>query len=288
MMKSSAETAAGDAPYRFLDVQPVAGSLGAEIFGVQLNELTNESFAEVHRAFVEHQVIFFRDQSLDPDTYLEFGRRWGEIMLYPYMQGVPSHPEILEILKTELDTYTFGNQWHTDSSFLEIPPKLTMLYALELPPAGGDTGYANMYDAYESLSDGMKRMLSDLKVLNVGDQKVPRFKELHGMKQQDPGDVQVSDVHPVVRTHPESARKALYIGAHSVQFEGMTEDESTPLLTYLKAHGTRPEFTCRFRWQPGSVGIWDNRCVQHYAIDDYPGQRRRMHRITIAGEERPY
>ena len=276
------------AKYNLFDIRPVAGALGAEIFGVDLNEPTADVFDEIYRAFVEHQVIFFRDQSLDADAYLAFAHLWGDIMLYPYMAGLPSHPEILEVLKTPDDTYAFGNQWHTDSSFLHIPPKATMLYAQEIPEAGGDTGYASMYAAYESLSPRLQQVLADLNVLNVGDQKVPRFAELSGMKPQDPGEVEVRAVHPVVRTHPDSGRKALFIGAHSVQFDGMTEAESTPLLEFLKNHGTRQELTCRFRWQPGSLAVWDNRCVQHYAIDDYVGQRRRMHRITIAGEEPPY
>jgi taurine dioxygenase len=274
--------------YRLIDVRPITGSLGAELFGVDLGTLDDDQFAEIHRAFVEFHVIFFRDQTLDPDAYLAFARRWGDIMLYPYMEGLPNHPEILEILKTELDTYTFGNQWHTDSSFLPIPPKATMLYALEVPPAGGDTAFANMHQAYDALSAGLQRVLSDLRVLNVGDQKVPRFKELHGMKQQDPGDVAVRAVHPAIRTHPDTGRPALWVGAHSVEFEGLTAEESAPLLDYLKQHGVRPEFSCRVRWREGTVGIWDNRCVQHYAIDDYAGIRRRMHRITIAGEEAPY
>lgn len=274
--------------YQFLQVRPVAGSLGAELSGVDLGNLTDEQFAEIYRAFVVHQVIFFRDQELDEAAYISFARRWGDIMLYPYMQGLPDHPEILQVLKEPEDTYAFGNQWHTDSSFITIPPKATMLYALELPPAGGDTGYASMYRAYDALSNGMKQILADLRVFNVGNQKVPRFTELSGMTQQDPGDVETQAHHPLIRTHPDSGRKALNVGAHSVGIEGLTDEESAPLLDYLYRHGTRQEFTCRFRWKEGTVGIWDNRCVQHYAIDDYQGHRRRMHRITIAGEEAPF
>ncbi len=274
--------------YASLRVQPVAGSLGAEVSGVDLGALTDAQFDEIHRAFTTHQVIFIRDQELDEETYISFARRWGDIMLYPYMQGLPDHPEILQVLKEPEDTYAFGSQWHTDSSFIAIPPKATMLYALELPSAGGDTAYASMYHAYDALSDGMKQLLADLRVLNIGDQRVPRFDELSGMKQKDPGEVQTRAHHPLIRTHPESGRKALNVGAHSIEIEGLTKDESAPLLEFLYAHGTRQEFTCRFRWQEGTVGIWDNRCVQHYAIDDYQGQRRRMHRITIAGDEAPF
>lgn len=271
----------------FFDLRPLSGSLGAELVGVDISTLTDDGFEQLYRAFVEYQVIVLRDQSLDPDAYIDFAARWGEIVRYPYMEGLDGHPQILEVLKTERDTYTFGNQWHTDSSFLSVPPKLTMLYAIELPRAGGDTAFANMYAAYESLSPAMQSLLSGLRVLNVGDQKVPRFEELHGMKQQDPGDVQVRAVHPVVRPHPHSGRTALFVGAHSVGIEGMTTEESEPLLDYLKRHGVRQEFTCRVRWSEGSLCIWDNRCVQHYAIDDYAGCRRRMHRITIAGDGEP-
>jgi taurine dioxygenase len=209
-------------------VRPIAGSLGAELSGVDVGALTTDEFAEVHRAFVEYQVIVFRDQTLEPDAFLAFARRWGEIVRYPSMEGLSTHPEILEILKTEQDTYAFGNQWHTNSSFLAIPPKATMLYALELPFTGGDTVFANMYQAYDSLSAEMQRVLSGLRVLNIGDRKVSRVNELHRMTQQDPGKVQVRAAHPVVRTHPESRRKALFVGAHSVEFEGMTAEESAP------------------------------------------------------------
>ncbi|MGI9605759.1 MAG: TauD/TfdA dioxygenase family protein [Acidimicrobiales bacterium] len=274
--------------YRFLDVRPISGSLGAELSGVDLGNLTSKQFDEIYRAFVAHQVVFFRDQSLDEAAYIAFAKRWGDIMLYPYMEGLPDHPEILQVLKEPADTYAFGSQWHTDSSFITIPPKATMLYALELPPAGGDTAYSSMYHAYEALSDGMKTLLADLRVLNIGDQRVPRFTELSGMKQQDPGEVETRAYHPLIRTHPDSGRKALNVGAHSIEIEGLSADESTAILTYLYTHGTRQEFTCRFQWREGTVGIWDNRCVQHYAIDDYPGHRRRMHRITIAGEEAPF
>lgn len=286
-MTETARTLA-DPQYRFLDVQPIAGSLGAEILGVDLGALNDDIFSEINRALLDHQVIFFRDQSLDLDQYLAFAKRWGKIAIYPYMKGLPTHPEILEILKTEKDTYAFGNIWHTDSSFLAIPPKVTMLYGLEIPPVGGDTAFTNLYMAYETLSDGMKATLEKLRVMNVGDQPLARFSEISDMKAQDPGKVQVKTLHPVVRTHPDTGRKALYVGGHSVHFENMTKEESAPLLGYLKNHAIKPEFTCRFRWRPGSIALWDNRCTLHYAIDDYAGQRRRMHRIIVEAEQAPF
>ena len=274
--------------YQLLDVRPVSGSLGAEIFGVDIGTLTDAAFDEIYRAFVEYQAIIFRDQKLTTDQYLTFGKRWGEIQLYPYAKGLPSHPEILEVLRTEKDAVAFGNVWHYDGSNYPAPPKATMLYALELPPAGGDTMFANMYDAYESLSPGMKSLLETLKGLNVGQRELSFFSDLSGMTKKDPGDMVVSTLHPVVRIHPDSDRKSLFVGHRMEHFEGMTPEESAPLTAFLRSHAIRPEFTCRFSWQVGSLAIWDNRCVQHYAVDDYVGHRRRMHRITIAGEEVPY
>lgn len=285
---AQAATTLSNKPYRFVDVQPIAGSLGAEVLSVDLARIDDEIFHEIYRALLDHQVIFFRDQKLDSDQYLAFAKRWGKIAIYPYMKGLPTHPEILEILKTEKDTYAFGNIWHTDSSFLAIPPKVTMLHSFEMPKAGGDTAFANMYKAYETLSDGMKSLITGMKAMNVGDQPVARFTELSNMQSQDPGKIQVKTIHPVVRTHPDTGRKALYVGGHTIHFDGMTKEESAPLLNYLRQHAITPEFTCRFRWAPGSMAIWDNRCTLHYAIDDYSGQRRRMHRIIIEGEEAPF
>ena len=278
----------GKKTYKNITVKPIAGSLGAEILDVDLKKLNEETFSEIYSAFVDYQVIFFREQSLTSDEYLAFGKRWGEIHHYPYMKGLDSHPEILEILKTENDTYAFGNVWHSDGSFTEIPPKATMLYSLEIPPAGGDTLFSNMYEAYNTLSDGMKKTLLSTRGLNVGDQPLASFSGAKSMNQKDPGKTQVRTYHPAVRTHPDSKKISLYVGRHTIELESFTKNESTPILNYLKNHAIIPEFTCRFTWREGSIAIWDNRCTQHYAIDDYAGHRRRMHRITIMGEESPY
>jgi len=274
--------------YKNFEVRPLAGALGAEILDINLNKIDDETFNEIYKAFIDYQVIGIPNQKLSSDEYLEFGRRWGKIHHYPYMKGLESHPEILEILKTETDTYAFGNVWHSDGSFTEVPPKATMLYAQELPPAGGDTLFADMYQAYDTLSDTMKNVLDTLKGLYVGDQPLAQFSGAKSMKQKDPGKTQVKSYHPIIRTHPDSKNKALYIGGHTVEIEGMSREESEPIINYLKSHSTRPEFICRFKWEPGSIAIWDNRCTQHYAVDDYAGFRRRMHRITILGEEAPY
>jgi taurine dioxygenase len=208
------------------------------------------------------------------------------------MEGMPSHPEVLEIVKTPSDKKNFGGSWHSDQMFSPRPAMGTILYAKEVPSAGGDTLFANLYLAYESLSPGMRRMLDGLRAVSVGD----HFKGHDGksrkdyyagklnMKVRDPGNVQTTSVHPLVRTHPETGRKALYIGGHVHGFEDMTEAESQPLIDFLMDHATRPEFTCRFRWQTGSLAFWDNRCTQHFAVNDYPAETRIMHRITVCGD----
>lgn len=280
-------------PYNKITVSPIAGSLGAEIHGVDLSQdLDEETFGEIRRALLENNVIFFRDQDLQPDSYLKFARRWGSIHRHPYVKPLEGYPDILELLKTEKDTRTFGSNWHTDQAFCEKPAMATMLYALEVPDAGGDTCYANMTAAYEALSDGMKEMLQGLKGVNDGDNKkkyggksrAERYVGISSQTAIDPGELQTVSVHPIVRTHPETGRKSLYISSHTKQFEGMTEEESEPLLNYLAKHIQRPEFSCRFRWQPGSLAIWDNRCSQHKALGDYDGKLRRMYRITIEGD----
>ena len=285
--------------YQTIEVRPVSGALGAEIEGVDLSEdLDNQTFDEVHRALLENLVVFFRDQELTPDRQIAFARRFGDIHFHPFMKGLDDHPEILELIKEEADTRTFGAVWHTDQMFNPKPALATMLYAKEVPPAGGDTMYANMYMAYDALSDGMKEVAGKLKTFNVGDRmkshgreaRKDRYKGSKAMqaKVKDPGDDVVTEaVHPLVRTHPETGRKAIYLGNHSQHFDGMTEEESAPLLKFFAKHATQPEFVCRFRWKVGSLALWDNRCTQHYAVGDYDGERRRMHRITIAGD-RPF
>jgi taurine dioxygenase len=280
--------------YQRIETHKIAGALGAEVEGVDLSqELDEETLGEVRSALLENCVIFFRDQSFTPDQQLAFARRWGEIHLHPFMEGMKSHPEILEIVKTPADKKNFGGSWHTDQMFSPQPAMGTMLYALEVPSAGGDTMFTNQYLAYESLSEGMKAMLGELKVVCAGDNfrqhdgvsRAARYeREMKHMKVKDPGNVQTTSVHPLVRTHPETGRKALYVGGHVQRIDGMTNEESDPIINFLKAHSIRPEFTCRFRWESGSLAFWDNRCTQHFAINDYPAETRIMRRITICGD----
>ncbi|MEM9682473.1 MAG: TauD/TfdA family dioxygenase [Pseudomonadota bacterium] len=278
--------------YRSITVKPMAGAIGAEVGGVNLSrEQPPAVWDEIHRAFLDHLVIAFRDQSLTPQQQIDLAARFGKPTIYPFIQGLDDAPEVIEILKTEKDQDNFGGSWHSDTTYMEHPALGSVLYAKETPAAGGDTMFANMYCAYESLSDGMRASLDGLHALNSSAQnyrggRAAKMKKLAGMKNSYKVNSDVLEaVHPVVRTHPVTGRKALYLnGSHTLRFRGMTEEESKPLIDFLAKHAVRPEFTCRLRWEPRTIAIWDNRCAQHYALNDYPGQRRRMHRVTIEGD----
>ena len=272
-----------------LEVHPIAGALGAEILGVDLaKDLPDETVTAIRRAWLEHLVVFFRDQDLSPARFLAFARQFGEPIEYPFVKGLDECPQIIPVLKLEHETINFGGIWHSDTAYLDVPPMASMLVAREVPLAGGDTEFANMYLAYETLSDGMKRLLHGLVAVNssaAADVSRTREDRLKDSARAD-ARKEYSAPHPVVRLHPETGRRALYVNvAHTVRFEGMTAEESAPVLQYLYRHQVRPEFTCRFRWRPGSLAFWDNRCAQHNAINDYQGHRRLLHRITLAGDE---
>ena len=278
-----------DASFR---VEPVAGALGAQIHGVDLSRpLPDGTFEEIRNTLHEHLVIFFRDQNLTTDQHYAFARRFGDLIPHPYVQGVNGFPEIIEIVKEPEETRNWGGNWHADLTFREQPPAGAVLYGRELPPAGGDTMFANMYLAYETLSEGMRELLDGLHASHVSGQPERYSSQFRGMHERWGNDAQES-VHPVVRTHPVTGRKALFVnGLFTHCFEDMTLEESEPVLTYLYEHSTRPEFTFRFRWSPGSVLIWDNRVVMHNALnDDFgaarngAGFRRVLHRATLAGE----
>jgi taurine dioxygenase len=273
--------------YRHIEVQPVAGSLGAEIRGVDMAAVSgDEAISEIRQAFLDHLVLFFRDQKLTPHEQLAFAQQFGEPMEYPQLKGLPECPLITPVLKLEHERINFGGVWHSDTAYLERPPMASMLYAVEIPPYGGDTLFANQYLAYETLSEGLKRTLDGLVGINTStkaDASKTREDRL-----RDSGAVLkvLLAEHPVARTHPETGRKALYVNAgHTTRFKGWTEQESGPLLDYLFAHQVRPEFTCRLRWEPGSLAFWDNRCTQHNPVNDYQGFRRVMHRVTLAGDK---
>ncbi len=275
-------------PESTIEVRPIAGAIGAEIFGVDLGgALSEATIGAIRRAWLEHCVVFFRDQPLPPEQFLRFARRFGEIVEYPFIRGIEGFPEIIPVVKLEHEKTNFGGIWHSDTSYLQKPPMATMLIAREVPARGGDTMFANTYLAYETLSDGLKQLLDGLIAVNSSlkaDASRTREDRVKEMKRDDAKKEYVGE-HPVVRTHPETGRKALYLNvAHSVRFKDMTEAESGPLLNYLIQHQTRPEFTCRFHWEVGSIAFWDNRCTQHNPVNDYHGYRRTMHRITLAGD----
>lgn len=274
-----------------MTVTPIAGALGAEIGGVDLSRpLDTQTVGAIRQALLDHLVVFFRDQNLTPDTYMAFARSFGTPVEYPLVKGIEGYPEITELVKLEHETVNFGGIWHADTTYLEVPPMGTMLYALEVPPQGGDTMFANQYLAYETLSEPMRKILEGLTIVNSS-AKADISKTREDVIRNSGGAAPVLDhlaEHPAVRTHPETGRKALYVNiAHSSHFKGMTEEESAPILNYLFQHQVRPEFTCRFRWRPGSLAFWDNRAAQHNPVNDYHGFRRVMRRITLAGEK-PY
>ncbi len=275
--------------FAHIEVRPIAGALGAEIYGVDLaQELSDDVIAEIRQAWLEHLVVFFRDQEMTPAQQVALAERFGEPVEYPFVQGLPGFPVITPIVKLEHETVNFGGLWHTDTTYQPRPPMATMLYALEVPAYGGDTLFANCYRAYETLSDGLKATLAPLIGVNASDKG--RVVDTRAARVADAPkeDVKVPRIaeHPVVREHPETGRKSLYVSfAHTTNFKGWSEAESRPLLEYLFAHQESPEFTCRFRWAPGSVALWDNRCALHNPINDYQGQKRVLHRITFAGQE---
>jgi taurine dioxygenase len=271
-----------------LELRPLASALGAEIVGVDLAEPLDEATVRALRAvLLEHVVIFFRDQELAPQLLLALAERFGEVGEYPFVKGLPECPLVLPVVKEPHERSYFGGIWHSDTAYLERPALGTLLYALETPPFGGDTMFANMYLAYEALSKGMQRLLAGLRAVNVaGKPATLKTREEMHSKRGTAADVEAtSAVHPVVRTHPETGRKSLYVNlAHTLRFADMTEEESAPLLGYLFAHQIKPEFTCRFRWRPGSLAFWDNRASLHYPLNDYHGHRRVMHRVTLLGD----
>lgn len=279
-----------------IQVRPLAGAVGAEVLGVDLSrELGNSQFATIRQAFHDHGVIFFRDQDLTPEDHIAFAERWGKINVNRFFHPVEGYPQIAEVLKEPDQKKNIGSAWHTDHSYDQIPAMGSILYAREVPPVGGDTLFASMHHAYEALSDGLKETLEGLQAWHSSRHAfgAARYQEQDpegdfGNRLGNPEAAQQDALHPVVIRHPETGRKVLYVNSDfTLRIDGWTDEESKPLLDYLYRHGARPEFTCRFHWEKGSVAFWDNRAVWHYAINDYHGYRRYMHRITIEGGPLP-
>jgi len=273
--------------YRHIEVRPLAGALGAEVLGVDMaGDLEDEVVREVRQAFLDHLVIFLRDQWVTPQQQVAFARRFGDPMEYPNLPGLPEETLITPVVKLEHEHNNFGGVWHSDTTYLPEPPMGSMLLALEVPPHGGDTLFANQYLAYEALSDGLQETLDGLIGISSSAKAEASRTVEDRLKEAGVERKVLTAEHPLVRTHPETGRKALYTSdAHTVSIKGWTEEESLPLLKFLWSHEVKPEFTCRFRWQPGSLAFWDNRAAMHNPITDYHGYRRVLHRITLAGDK---
>ncbi len=275
--------------YSHIDVHPVSGALGAEIKGVDISiPLEAEVVSEIRDALLKHLVIFFQNQVITPQQQLNFAEQFGIPMEYPQLKGLPDCPLVTEVIKLEHETLNFGGVWHSDTTYLQQPPMASLLYAIEIPPYGGDTLFSNQYMAYETLSEGLKKTLSELVAVNTSSKPEVSMTREDRMREAGMELNILSTSHPAVRTHPETGNKALFVNkAHTTHFKDWTESESKSLLEFLFQHQVRTEFTCRFRWEKNSLAFWDNRCVQHHPVNDYQGFRRIMHRVTIAGDK-PY
>ena len=276
-----------------LTESPVAPACGSFVENFNILAASDGEIEALSNLLAERGVVFLRDQQLTPEDQVALTARFGAVLRVPYVKHLDEHPDIIAVLKEadEKKISTFGGTWHSDFSFLDQPPSLTVLYGREIPQFGGDTLWSSQYAAFDALSPRMQEMLSGLSAVQTG---WPHGTKGPGpnaavsrsvvMTRNDPtADREV--IHPVVRVHPIAKRKALFVNpVYTQRFEGMTEEESKPLLTFLFAHATKPEFTCRLHWEEGTLALWDNRCVLHLAINDYDGSRRLLHRTTVAGE----
>jgi taurine dioxygenase len=259
-----------------LQIRPVAPTLGGVVTGVDVRQLDDETFAEIEAAFRTYRLLVFKHQTLTPSELMAFGERWGELHVHPLTPHIDGYPPVQAIQNTGKKT-TLNEHWHTDMSFEPVPPKITMLHAVEVPELGGDTAFADQHAAYESLSDGLRAMLDDVRAVH-------RSENLAKIMGKDPREAP-SAVHPVFRTHPDTGRKALYVcRAFTQRFEGMTRAESGGLLEFLFERSSRPDFTHRHQWEVGDLVMWDNRSLLHYAIHDHGDASRLLHRVTVLGE----
>ncbi len=270
-----------------LHIEPVTAVIGAEISGIDLGqEISEADFAALKGAWLEHQVMFFRDQELTIEQHTALGRRFGDLHIHParHRNGLDGYPQIMVVHADENTTRTVGDGWHSDVSCDPEPPMGSILRLFEVPPTGGDTLFASMYAAYEALSPGMKRHLGALTATHDGGPNyIDRAKRAGDY---DPNRVYPANSHPVIRTHPETGREAIYVNPiFTTQIDDVPKDEGRAILDFLFAHIAKPEFQCRFRWRKHSVIFWDNRCTIHQAIWDYFPQTRSGHRVTIQGDK---
>ena len=270
-----------------MKITPVSQHVGAEVTDIDLRRLNDDDVAELDDAWAAHGVLFFRSQQLTPDDHIAFAERFAEIDVNRFFAAVGTHPKIAEVRKEADQTANIGGGWHTDHSYDQIPARGSILLAREVPPYGGDTRFMSVGAAYEALSDGLKKTLAPLRA-HHSNEHVFGSQALYqrGFDDRLGGSENVgSAIHPVVIAHPASGQPMLYVNAgFTTHFVGWTPEESRPLLEYLYAHMSQPQFSYQFRWEEGSVAMWDNRSTWHWALNDYDGHRRYMHRITIAGE----
>lgn len=272
-----------------LHTTPLTRSIGSEIHDVELSNVTGTTIDAIQHAFLERKVLVFRDQSLTPEQQLAFGAHFGEFQIHPFRESIPGHPELLVIAKEPNERQNVGGGWHTDMTFMPEPPKGSMLYAIEVPEGLGDTMFSDNEAAFAALSDGMRRMLSGLEAVHSAERVhgIQATREQGSFRQASAHKPEATQevVHPVVRAHPETGREGLFVNAaFTRRFVDMTEAESRPLLEFLFAQMVRPEFVLRARWHAGTFVLWDNRCTQHFALNDYHGQRREMRRLMVRGE----
>jgi taurine dioxygenase len=272
--------------YQKIEVNKLTPNIGAEIVGVDLSQpLDDRQFQEIHGALMDHLVIFFRDQKLSPERHKEFGRRFGKLHVHPAAPTLlADHPEIFVIQADEKSTYIAGEDWHSDVSCDEEPPMGSILSVTTVPPdGGGDTLFANMYMAFETLSPPIKKMLTGMTAIHDGERF---YRGRYGV--DDSGKTYPRSEHPIVRTHPVTGKKCLFVNrVFTSRIVGLEKNESSAILEMLYRHAETPEFSVRFRWRANSVAFWDNRCVQHQALWDYYPNKRYGQRVTICGDK-PY
>jgi taurine dioxygenase len=279
--------------FQQITLRPLSGSLGAEIRGADLSKPLDASrFDEIHRAVLDHAVLAFRDQDVSHAEQIAFGGRFGELDVHPIAIGLEEHPERLKVLKPAGERASFGTSWHTDNTFFEKPSMASVLYGVTIPPHGGDTLFASTERAYEALSPVMKEMLEGLRAVHSASRAYDpattgeaKYKGLAAINYKYSEAIHEEHEHPVIRTHPETGRKSIFVNPmFTLRVVGFSSAESASLLAFLFRHTVKSEFTCRVQWQPGTLLIWDNRCTQHYALDDYPDHERVMYRVSISGD----
>ncbi|MBX2825930.1 MAG: TauD/TfdA family dioxygenase [Gammaproteobacteria bacterium] len=271
-----------------MNIQPVTPAIGAEIEDLDLSApLDSQTLRSINQAFLNHHVLFFREQKLNPADLVRIARHFGPVAKYPFAEPLPNQPEVVAIIKEPAQKTVFGGIWHTDSAYLETPSMASLLYALEVPALGGDTLFSNQHLAFETLSHQMQTRLRSLRAVHssVKNQAELRADHLQGGAMKSGAKDVYTRSHPVVRRHPETQRESLYLSpAHTTEIEGMEKEKSDALLAQLFEHALKDDFKCRFRWRSGTLALWDNRCTLHYPINDYHGQRREMHRVSIDGD----